>query len=121
MADEIYKRFDELRKLQGVTVYAVSKATGITTTTFTNWKNGKYTPKRDKMELISQYFNVSVDYLMTGKEPQFTIEMADIDAELIMQEKRLKEYFLKIAEMTSEQKEYIMSTIDFVYKGCKQE
>lgn len=112
MADEIYNRFDELRESKGVTVYAVSKATGITTTTFTNWKNGKYTPKRNKMELISQYFNVPVDYLMNGKEPQFTVEMAETDVALSNMSKKQKEYALKLVELSDENQLLIMQMID---------
>lgn len=68
MADEVYKRFDELREAKGISVYAVSKATGIKTTTFTNWKNGKYTPKDEKLQLIANYFGVTVSYLRSGEK-----------------------------------------------------
>ena len=33
-----------------------------------NWKQGKYTPKQDKLQKIADYFGVSLEYLMTGKE-----------------------------------------------------
>ena len=66
---------------------------------------------------IARALNVSEALLMGWAEPIEIIEMADMDAELIMQDKRLKEYFLKISRMTNEQKEYVMSTIDFVFKG----
>lgn len=112
MADNIYNRFDELRENKGVTVYAVSKATGITTTTFTNWKKGKYIPKQDKLQLIADYFKVSVDYLMNGKEPEFSIEMAETDVALTNMEKRVKEYALKLAALSEKDKEMIMQMID---------
>lgn len=114
MADNIYNRFDELRENKGVTVYAVSKATGITTTTFTNWKKEKYTPKQDKLQLIADYFKVSVDYLMNGKEPEFSIEMADTDVALTNMEKRVKEYALKLAELPKDKQEQIMNLIDML-------
>lgn len=68
MEDNAYQRFEELLLDKGVTAYKVSKATGITTTTLTNWKKGKYVPKADKLQLIDDYFGVTLDYLMTGKE-----------------------------------------------------
>lgn len=34
----------------------------------TKWKNGN-TPKSDTVQKIADYFNVSTDYLLTGKEP----------------------------------------------------
>lgn len=91
MVHEIYERFDKLKESRGVTVYAVSKATGITTTTFTNWKKGKYVPKRDKMQLIADYFNVSVDYLMTGKEKENAPKFSRDHIELIGMYSKLNE------------------------------
>lgn len=112
MADEIYKRFDELREAKEVTVYAVSKATGITTTTFTNWKKGKYTPKQDKLQLIADYFNVSLDYLMTGKENRFSDEMAEKDIKLSFMSERLKDCALKLSELSQENQELIIKMIE---------
>lgn len=115
----MYEIYQRLLDEKGLKNSDVSRGTGISNMTLSDWKRGKSKPKMDKMKLIADFLNVSVDYIMTGKEHEFTIEMADMDAELIMQEKRLKEYFLKIAEMTNEQKEYIMATIDYVSKGGK--
>lgn len=114
MADEIYARFEELRNKRNVSVYAVSKATGITTTTFTNWKKGKYVPKRNKMQLIADYFNVTLDYLMEGKEKTFTESQAEIDIELAMQSEEIKKYMLKFANLPEEKRNQIMSLIDMI-------
>lgn len=59
----MYERFELLLKQHGLTAYRVAKETGITTVTLTNWKKGKYTPKRDKMEILANFFGVSVDFL----------------------------------------------------------
>ncbi|MFR5684982.1 MAG: helix-turn-helix domain-containing protein, partial [Clostridia bacterium] len=45
----------------------VSKATGISKSTFSDWKSGRSKPKQEKLQKIADYFGVSVDYLMTGK------------------------------------------------------
>ena len=60
----MYSIFEQLLKERGVTVYRVSKETGISQTTFIEWRQGKYTPKADKMQKIADYFDVSVDYLL---------------------------------------------------------
>lgn len=62
----MYEIFEQLLSKYGVTAYRVAKETGITTATLTNWKQGKYTPKQDKLQKIADYFGVSLDYLMTG-------------------------------------------------------
>ena len=64
----MYEIFEQLLSKYGVTAYKVAKETGITTATLSNWKRGKYTPKQDKLQKIADYFGVSLEYLMTGKE-----------------------------------------------------
>lgn len=64
----MYEIFEKLLKQHNVTAYRVAKDTGVTTATLTSWKQGKYTPKPEKMQKIADYFGVSLSYLMTGKE-----------------------------------------------------
>lgn len=66
----MYSVFEMLCEKNGVTPYKVGKETKIATSTLSDWKNGKSTPKQDKLKLIADYFGVSVDYLMTGKEAE---------------------------------------------------
>ena len=62
---EIFRRLLDERHL---TPYKVHKATGISTATLSDWKNGKSTPKIDKMQKIAEFLGVTVDYLMTGED-----------------------------------------------------
>ena len=64
----MYEVFQMLLDKYGVTAYRVSKETGISTATLTDWKKGRSTPKQDKLQKIADYFGVSIEYLMTGKE-----------------------------------------------------
>ena len=66
----MYSIFEELLQKYGVSTYKVSKETGISQSTFSAWKSGISTPKQDKMQIIADYFNVSLDYLTTGKEKE---------------------------------------------------
>lgn len=63
----MYEKFEELLKKNNVTAYRVAKETGVTTATLTSWKQGKYTPKREKLQKIADYFNVGVEYF-TGDD-----------------------------------------------------
>lgn len=58
----MYKKYVELRDKKGVTDYRVSVETGITKSTFTDWKNGRSKPKFDKLLILAKYFNVPVEY-----------------------------------------------------------
>lgn len=59
----MYDRYEKLLKERNVTNYRVSKDTGITQTTLSDWKKGKITPKTDTLQKIADYFNVTLDYL----------------------------------------------------------
>lgn len=59
-----YERFENLLKMNNTTVYRVSKATGIPGSTFTDWKNGRSSPKSDKLRKIADFFGVSLDLLL---------------------------------------------------------
>lgn len=62
--------FAQLLEKYNVTPYKVSKETGVAQTTLSDWKRGRSTPKSDNMKKIADYFGVTVDYLMTGKNEQ---------------------------------------------------
>ena len=55
-----YEVFQQLLEARGCTAYQVSKNTGIPTATLTAWKQGKYTPKKDKLQKIADFFGVDV-------------------------------------------------------------
>ena len=60
----MYSRYSQLRDKKGVTDYEVAKCTGISTSTLTNWKYGRYTPKVDKLKILADYFGVSIEYFL---------------------------------------------------------
>lgn len=64
----MYEKFQRLLEEHDITAYKVSKETGIATATLTEWKNGTYTPKVDKLMLIAKYFDVPIEYFLTGEE-----------------------------------------------------
>ena len=66
----MYEIFTKLLQKYGITTYKVAKETGISQTTFSNWKSGRSTPKTDALQKIADYFGVTLDYLTTGNEEQ---------------------------------------------------
>lgn len=60
----MYEKYVRLREQKGVTDYAVAKGTGISTSTLSNWKSGRYTPKMDKINAIATYFGVPLTYFI---------------------------------------------------------
>ena len=60
----MYEIFSKLLKEKNVTRYRVSVDTGIAQTTLSDWKRGRSVPKADKLKILADYFDVSVDYLL---------------------------------------------------------
>lgn len=58
----MYKKYAELRDEKKLTDYRVAADTGISTATLSNWKNGNYSPKFDKLLILARYFDVPVEY-----------------------------------------------------------
>lgn len=64
----MYDIFERLCKERGITAYRVSKDTGISSATLSDWKTGKSHPKADKIRILADYFGVSPEYIATGVE-----------------------------------------------------
>ena len=62
----MYDKFEKLLEERNLTAYRVSKDTGIPSATFTEWKNGKYKPKVEKLMILADYFNVPLEYFVRG-------------------------------------------------------
>ena len=112
----MYKIFEHLLQIHGVTAYKVSKATGVTQTSLSNWKSGRNTPSIHTLQKIADYFNVSLEYLTTGKEKEggetyyLNDETAKI-AQEIFTNKELLSLFNLLKKMPSER---LQSLIDFL-------
>lgn len=63
----MYEIYQELLDKNKIKSADVSRATGISNMTLSDWKRGVSVPKTDKMQKIADYFGVSLDYLLNGK------------------------------------------------------
>lgn len=59
-----YKKYSELRDAKGYTDARVAKETGIGATSIYDWRNGRTTPKLDKLLLIAKLFGVKIEALL---------------------------------------------------------
>ena len=60
----MYDKFVELLQKNNLTSYQVSKKTGISQSTLSDWKNGKSKPKVDKLFILAKYFGVTIEYFL---------------------------------------------------------
>lgn len=90
MVENLYERYAKIRDLRGFSDYKVSQLAGIKgTAPISNWKNGKYVPKDDKMERIANSLGVSLEYLK-GKETFIECEDCGYKYDLLDKESYLK-------------------------------
>lgn len=61
---KMYEKYCKIRDSKNLTDYRVSKDTGITKSTFTEWKTGRSKPKVDKLKILAEYFGVKVEDLI---------------------------------------------------------
>ena len=64
----MYKKFVQLLQERGVTAYKISKDTGISQSTLSDWKTGRAVPKLDKIVTLAHYFGVAIEYFIDNKE-----------------------------------------------------
>lgn len=58
------ERLRNLRKEKQITIEQLANDLGSAKSTISRYENGLREPKKDFLELLSKYFNVSVDYLL---------------------------------------------------------
>ena len=84
------ERLKELRKEKSITIEKLAEDLGSAKSTISRYENGLREPKKDFLEMLSQYFNVSVDYLLgrtnernLNKEVKLNEEITTISAHRI--------------------------------------
>ena len=89
-----WKRLNELMQEKNITFYKLSKETGITESAFSKWKKDKYkNPQQETVDKISQYFEVSSDYLL-GKTDERDISNNVEEKDITLNEPK-EEYILE--------------------------
>lgn len=64
----VYERIESLRHSRKISQGKLEKELGFSNGSISKWKNSMPTPER--LKKVADYFNVSVEYLMTGKEKE---------------------------------------------------
>lgn len=80
MSDTI-SRLYELMEKKGIKATPLSKELGIPSSSFPDWKKGKASPSLKALMQFSEYFDVSLDYLVYGKEHSSVLEFSSINKE----------------------------------------
>lgn len=68
MATDSYEIYCKIRDKLGYKDSVVATGSGVTKSTFSDWKAGRYQPKDEKLQKIASFLGVSMEYLKTGEE-----------------------------------------------------
>lgn len=60
----MYSKYVKLRDKKKVNDFTVCKQTGLSPSTLSDWKAGRYTPKVDKLKKLADYFGVKIEDLL---------------------------------------------------------
>lgn len=88
ITERIWLKINEL----GLKPAEISDKTGIDRASFTRWKNKDYKPSLDAIIVLSQFFNVSTDWLLTGEgsvKLDFETPESSTDEKLLLNAYRL--------------------------------
>lgn len=66
----MYEIYQKLRDERGLKDSDVAREASVSKSTFSDWKVGRSKPGIKKLQKIADFFGVTVDYLMTGKEDE---------------------------------------------------
>ena len=119
----MYENFEKLLAERGLKASDVSRGTGLSSTFFTEWKKGKSkSPKPENLQKIANYFGVSLEYLMTGKNSKtdylYSDENADLLIEITKNIKNDSEFAKRMGRymsLLSENKKSVDDMIDLMY------
>lgn len=118
----MYEIFERLLQEKGLKAADVTRATGIKSPVFSEWKKGKSKPNTEKMIKIANFLDVSVEYLMTGKEPNVDYLYSDENSDLLIEITRkmkndstFADRLTRYMSLLSKNKKSVDDMIDLMY------
>lgn len=117
------KRFIEAMEIRGIKAADLSRKTGISESTISQYRSGYAEPKEKKLALIADVLSVNPTWLMGLNVSMEIIEdpskndllIAYVDSRI--ENDRLKTYIDKINELPEDYKQLVFSSIDRIYEA----
>ena len=103
---------------QQVTPYKIGKDTDVSRVSIENYLSGKQTPSIDKATILAQYFNISVNWLLTGEGEMLRVgqEVAKQNEDTITISKEVWELVKKQADSLLRKDQQIDDLISILKK-----
>ncbi|MCQ2082550.1 MAG: helix-turn-helix domain-containing protein [Lachnospiraceae bacterium] len=91
MNSELFERIEFELDKRGLYRADLSRITGINEANFRNWKRGTM-PAADALYKVAEQFDVSMEYLLTGKHKTKNVELSDREKTIIDSYRSLSEH-----------------------------
>ncbi|MBU5676333.1 helix-turn-helix domain-containing protein [Alkaliphilus sp. MSJ-5] len=98
--DTIGKRIRFARKANNLTLIDINKITGLSTGNLSELENDKFLPSANALIQFKKIFNISIDWILTGEEPDPNLSLQSI--------KETKEEYFS-SQYTEDEKQLIES------------
>lgn len=106
----IYERIKQLCKKNGISVNQLEKKIGYSKGYLC--KIDKHKPTMETLEMIADELNTSVTFLTKGEQFDFSLESEAQLEEIMMLDKEIKEYAIKLSKLSEDDRKDIMKMID---------
>lgn len=108
----MYDVFAQLCASKNVKPGTVARETGLSKAMLSDWKAGRYSPKADKLQILADYFGVSLEYMMTGSEATYYTdpETAKL-AQEILDDPHLRALFSAARDLKPEELEAVAAML----------
>lgn len=117
----MYEKFQELLDKYGQTAAQVSKETGVATSTLSEWKKGKYTPKLDKLQKIAEFFNVPIDYFSDSETKKYVTDWPKQPTDLSKFLENTEVMFDgEVHRLDEEDKQKLRNALEYVFWQAKE-
>ncbi|MFR6257491.1 MAG: helix-turn-helix domain-containing protein [Anaerovoracaceae bacterium] len=77
--NDVLQRIESLRKDKKINVTRLCKEVGIAQSTYSTWLKDDRVPQPSKINTLADYFGVTTDYLITGKEKEWAPALTEKD------------------------------------------
>lgn len=106
-------RIKKLRDENNISQADLSEFLGISQQALSKWENGKTQPDNETLVKLSNYFNVSIDYLLGNSESKKINKPYDDELEKVL--------FSKAKDLTYDEKKTIINVINAIKKETDKE
>lgn len=117
-----YERFRDLAAMRGLTPTRACEECGLNKGTVSAWKQRGTHPTGQTLRKIADYFGVTADYLLTGKDAPIVVETFDPDVRIFdaidaLRDENVRRAVLKLRRASSDEISKVIAFMDLMGIG----